>query len=106
MDSFADNSDPLWISDAVPHFGRTEMEAAFRPVMENMQRQENTRVEWRTIVISPDVAYTIRINDVVQVDLAGNAGPTVRYAETILWVRRDGEWKALIGHGSTPNEST
>jgi hypothetical protein len=70
-----------------------------------LQRQDNTRVEWRTIVLAPNVAYTIRINDVVQVDIAGNTGPDVRYAETLVWVKRDGQWKVLIGHGSTSSES-
>jgi uncharacterized protein (TIGR02246 family) len=102
---YADDPDVHWISDGVPYFGRAEMDANFRPAMENMRGQENTRVEWRTIVIAPDVAYTVRINDIVQTDLAGISGPTVRYAETLVWVKRDGEWKVLFGHGSTPNES-
>ncbi|MGD2122565.1 MAG: SgcJ/EcaC family oxidoreductase [Gemmatimonadota bacterium] len=101
---YADDPDVHWVSDGVPSFGRGEMDANFRPVMENMQRQENAPVEWRTFVITPDVAYTVRINDVTQIDLAGNAGPSVRYAETLVWVKRDGEWKVLFGHGSTPNE--
>ena len=105
MTFFSDDPEVLWISDAVPHFGRDQIDSDFRPVMESFQRQDNTPVEWRTIVIAPDVVYTVRINDCFQIDLEGNRGPTVRYAETIVWVKRDGEWKVLIGHGSTPNES-
>ena len=104
MTFFADDPQVLWIADAVPTFGKAAIDANFRPSMDNFQRQENTQVDWRTIVVSPDVVYTIRINDVVQIDLESTPGPTVRYAETLVWVKRDGEWKVLIGHGSSPNE--
>jgi uncharacterized protein (TIGR02246 family) len=104
MTFFADDPEVLWIADAVPTFGKAAIDANFRPSMENFQRQDNTRVEWRTIVVSPDVVYTVRINDVVQTRLDGTIGLTGRYAETLVWVKRDGEWKVLIGHGSSPNE--
>ena len=100
----ADDAEAVWISDANPLFGRAEIEEAFRPVLENIQRQDNTPLEWRTIVIAPEVAYTVRINDVVQTFVTGDSGPVIRYAETLVWVKRDGEWRVLIGHGSTPNE--
>lgn len=105
MDFYADDLETLWIGDGVASFGRGEIDGGFRSVMENMQRQDNKPVEWRTIVLAPDIAYTVRINDITQTDLAGNPRPTHRYAETLVWVKRDGEWKVLIGHGSTPNES-
>jgi ketosteroid isomerase-like protein len=105
MTFVADEPETLWIADAVPTFGKAAIDANFRPVQDAFQRQDNTRVEWRTIVLARDVAYTVRINDCFQIDLEGNPGPTVRYAETMVWVKRDGEWKVLIGHGSTPNES-
>jgi uncharacterized protein (TIGR02246 family) len=104
MTFFADDPDVHWIGDAVPHFGPDAIDATFRPVMENMQRQENTPVEWRTVVVAPDIAYTVRINDVAQTDIAGNPGVEGRYAETILWVKRNGQWKVLTGHGSAPND--
>jgi ketosteroid isomerase-like protein len=104
MTFIADDPDVLWIADAVPHFGKDDIDTTFRPVMDNMQRQDNSPVEWRTIVVAPDVAYTVRINDVAQIDNAGNLGLTGRYAETLLWVNRNGEWKVLSGHGSAPND--
>jgi len=102
---YADQPETLWIGDGVASFGRAAIDAGFRSAMETMQRQDNTPVEWRTIVLAPDIAYTVRINDITQTDLAGSPGPTLRYAETLVWVKRDGEWKVLIGHGSTPNDS-
>jgi len=105
MAFFADDPDLLWISDAEPYFGRAEMDAAFRPGYENMQGQENTPIEWRTIVIAPDVVYTVRINHIVQTDIAGNSVYDHPYAETLVWVKRDGEWKMLAGHGSSPNDA-
>ena len=104
MTFFADDPEVLWIADAVPTFGKAAIDANFRPSMADFQRQDNTRVEWRTIVISPDVVYTVRINDVVQTRLDGTIGLTGRYAETLVWVKRGGEWKVLIGHGSAPHE--
>jgi len=105
MTFYADDPEVLWINDAEPFFGRAEIDAAFRPAYENMQRQDNTPIEWRTIVIAPDVVFTVRINDVAQTDIDGNPGLAARFAETAVWVKRDGEWKVLTGHGSSPNES-
>ena len=105
MTFFADDPEVLWINDAEPFFGRAGIDAAFRPGYENMQGQENTPIEWRTIVIAPDVVYTVRINHIVQTDIAGNATFDHRFAETIVWVKRDGEWKVLVGHGSSPNQT-
>ena len=48
MTFFADDPEVLWIADAVPTFGKAAIDANFRPSMENFQRQDNTRVEWRT----------------------------------------------------------
>jgi len=102
---FADDPDVLWMNDAQPFYTKSGVDELIRPWAASLQRQDVTPIDSRTIVVAPDVVYTIRINTVVQVDTAGNALPEIRFAETIVWVQRDGEWKVLIGHGSTPSES-
>jgi uncharacterized protein (TIGR02246 family) len=105
MSFFVDDTEPIWISDGQHLMSRSEIDAAFRPVMGNLARQDNTPIEFRTIVISPEVVYTIRINQVEQIDTTRTRLPEVRWAETIVWVNREGVWKVLLGHGSSPNES-
>jgi len=68
-------------------------------------RQQIDFTDSRTIVLSPDIAYTVRQYDDVVTDTAGIALPRTSGVETIVWVRRDGRWKVLLGHESTLAES-
>ena len=59
--------------------------------------------EARTVVLSPDVVYTMRVGTDSVTFRSGEATPTRPWAWTNLWVRRDGEWKVMYSHGSHPS---
>jgi len=69
---------------------------------------ENQQIDFtdsRTIVLAPDVAYTIRQFTAVVTDTSGALLPQVSGVETLVWVKRNGEWKVLLGHESSLKES-
>jgi hypothetical protein len=105
MSFFSDEPETAWANDGEVYYTLSVIDETFRPFFADLQRQDVTPIDSRTIVLTSDVVYTIRHNTVVVVDTAGNAGPEIRFAETIVWVKRNGEWKVLLGHGSTPPES-
>lgn len=38
-------------------------------------------------------------------DTSGMVIPPVNAVETLVWVKRDGEWKVLLGHEATLEDS-
>jgi ketosteroid isomerase-like protein len=69
------------------------------------ERQQIDFTDQRTIVLAPDIAYTIRQYDAAVTDTTGTALPMTRGVETLVWVKRNGQWKVLLGHESTLFES-
>ena len=65
------------------------------------QHQQIDFTDSRTIVLAPDVAYTIRQFDATATDTSGARLPQVSGLETVVWVKRNGQWKVLLGHEST-----
>jgi uncharacterized protein (TIGR02246 family) len=105
MSFFEDAGETAWAGDGQLHYSVSGIDGYYRPLFAGLQRQDITSISSRTIVLAPDVVYTIRNVNVAQVDTAGIAQPEFPYAETIIWVKQNGEWKVLVGHGSTPSES-
>jgi hypothetical protein len=106
MSFFEDARETAWAGDGQLHYSVAGIDGHYRPLFTGLQRQDVTPISSRTIVLGPDVVYTIRNVNVGHVDTAGIAQPEFPYAETIIWVKQNGEWKVLLGHGSTPSEST
>ena len=100
-----DEPETGWVNDGQALFTRAQTDAAMRPFFASLQSQTATIIESRTIVLASDVVYTIRANNLVRVDTSGTEQPEFQFVETIVWVKRHGEWKILTGHGSTPSES-
>jgi len=100
MAMYLDDPETAWVWESSVIYTRAGIDEAFRPGIEGPQRQEFNFPESRTIVLAPDVVYTIRAGSYFVIDEAGEAGPEVPFAETTVWVKRDGEWKVQLGHGS------
>jgi len=64
------------------------------------ERQQIDFTDSRTIVLAPDIAYTIRQFTAVVTDTSGAMLPQTSGVETLVWVKRNGEWKVLLGHES------
>ena len=58
-----------------------------------------------TVVLAPEVVCTIRRFKNVQTHTGGSIAPEFDSVETLIWVKRGGEWKVLIGHESMLQES-
>jgi ketosteroid isomerase-like protein len=69
------------------------------------QQQQIDFTDSRTVVLAPDIAYTIRQFDAVVTDTSGAVLPKVSGVETLVWVKRGGQWKVLLGHEATLKES-
>jgi len=74
-----------------------------RATLAEWQDQVLTISETRTDVLSPGVVYTMRVGTDSITYISGEATPTRQWAWTLVWVRRDGEWKVLHAHGSHPS---
>jgi uncharacterized protein (TIGR02246 family) len=105
MSFYEDATETAWAGDGQVHYSITGIEGHYRPFFAGLQRQNVNVIGSQTIVLAPDIVYTIRNTAIVAVDTAGTPGPETRYVETIVWVKRNTEWKVLLGHGSTPSES-
>jgi len=69
------------------------------------QHQQIDFTDSHTVVLAPDIAYTIRQYDATVTDTSGVQLPTIKAVETIVWVKRNDEWKVLLGHESTLKDS-
>ena len=101
-----DDPETAWVYEGQVIYTRAGIEEAFRPGAALAQSQEFNWTNSRTVVLAPDVAFTIREGSFVVTDTLGNVSPETPFAETTVWVKRGGEWKVLQGHGSTPTGGT
>lgn len=95
-----------WGYDGGAVFGWDAMNATFGPAFEVVESQNASLTESRTTVVSPSVAYVFDTGVLSVTDTAGVIGRELPFALTVLWVRREGEWKVLFGHESlaTPED--
>lgn len=97
--------DAAWTWDEGTVYTRAEMDKTWRPYFTQLERQDLTFGDARTLVLAPDVAYTIRAVTGIATDTAGGARPPLSTVETVVWVKRNGEWKVLAGHESVQKQS-
>jgi len=102
---FTDEQGTGWTDNGQVVLTKAGVDAAFRPLITAIESQTATVIESQTVVIAPDIVHTTRVYDVVRVVASSGEQTELRHAETIVWVKRNGEWKILIGHGSSPMES-
>jgi hypothetical protein len=74
-----------------------------RAALAEWEDQVLTISETRTVVLSPDVVYTMRVGTDSITYRSGEVIPTRPWAWTCLWVLRDGEWRIMYVHGSHPS---
>jgi ketosteroid isomerase-like protein len=104
--SFIDaGPDAAWTWDEGTVYTRAEMDRTWRPDFAQTERQDLTFGDARTIVLAPDIAYTIRAVTGVATYTTGNTRPPLSTIETVVWIKRDGEWKVLAGHESVQKQS-
>lgn len=106
MAFFQDGAEATWTGDEGSLYRVAQMDSAWAGVWgAGWAKQQIDFTDSRTIILAPDVAYTIRHYDATVTDTAGNVLPTTSAVETLVWVKRDGDWKVLLGHESTLKKS-
>jgi hypothetical protein len=91
------------VSDGVFTEWSPASDSMMRAALAEWEDQVLTVSETRTVVLSPDVVYTMRVGTDSVTLKSGEASPTRPWAWTSIWVRRDGEWRIMYGHDSHPN---
>ena len=104
--SFIDaGSEAAWSGDEGTLYTRAEMDRTWRPTFTQLERQDLTFTDSRTVVLAPDIVCTIRAVTGIATDTTGTTRPEISSIETLVWVKRNGEWRALIGHESLQKKS-
>jgi hypothetical protein len=100
---FCESPDLLEVHDGGFISGYATFDSLAGPVIGEWENQVITVSETRSVVLSRDVVHTMRVGTDSMTYKTGEAVPTRPWAVTYVWVRSDGEWKILLGHGSHPS---
>ena len=102
----ADDVETAWTGDDGTTYSLAALREAWRAWGEGLQGPQRIEfVDAKTIVLGSDVVCTIRRFTNVQTHAGGSVAPEFSSVETLIWVKRDGHWKVLIGHESMLQES-
>ena len=72
----------------------------FRQTYSHLQKQDQTLMEKRIRVLTPDVAVAIVTAEGTYTDQAGWTSPPVGLGTSIVFVRQNGQWRAQHAHQS------
>ncbi len=98
-----ESPDILSVSNGSFVEGYASVDSLYRPAVANWEGQVLTESATRVVVLSQDFVYTMRVGTDSVTLTSGEGSPTRPWAVTNVWVRRDGEWRILLGHGSHPS---
>jgi ketosteroid isomerase-like protein len=102
----ADDAETAWTGDDGTTYTLAAISSAWRGWGEGIQGPQQIEfTDATTVVLAADVVCTIRRVTTVQTHVGGTTAPEFDSVETLIWVRRGGEWKVLIGHESMLQES-
>jgi hypothetical protein len=93
-----DAPETTWTGAVRTVYSLAEMREVWPPAMAGLGRQDLEFTNSRTVVLGPDIVWTLREGDYVLMDTAGAVVAEGQFNETAVWVKRGGEWKLLLGH--------
>jgi ketosteroid isomerase-like protein len=106
MSFVARDDETTWSGDDGILYTYPAIDEAWQAWGERMQgRQQIEFTDSRTLVLAPEVVSTVRRFTSVQTHAGGSVAPEFSAVETLIWVRRGGEWKVLVGHESVLQQS-
>jgi len=94
----ADAPETTWTGAGPTLYSVAEMREAWPSANAGFGRQDLEFTNGRTIVLAPDIVWTLREGNYVLTDTAGVEVARGQFNETAVWVRREGEWRVLLGH--------
>lgn len=74
--------------------------AQFKDTYDGLQSQQQTVVEKRVRILSPDVVVVMAVAEGTYTDKAGWTSEPVGIGTTIVFVRENGQWRARHAHQS------
>lgn len=80
--------------------GLDEIHARFQDTYGGLKSQEQTILEKRIRILTPDVALVIAVSEGTYTDKAGWSSEPVGIGTTIVFVRENGQWRARHAHQS------
>jgi len=89
-----------FVTEDVILTGLESIREQFRATYSGLERQDQTLLEKRIRVLSPDVALAILVAEGTYTDKAGWTSAPVGIGTTIVFVREDGQWKIQHAHQS------
>ena len=87
-----------WASDSYRTlYSVAEAKEAWETNLVGMQRQDLEVTNSRTVVLAEDIVWTLREFNYVVVDTSGTSVAEGQFKETAVWVKRNGDWKVMLG---------
>ena len=102
MSYFQNSPDLLYAFEGWLMRGFGTIHDTYAAVFEGVASVEMTFAESHTVVLARDVVCVMAQGTSASVDTAGVTGPESPFAITLVYVRRDGEWKVALAHESLP----
>jgi uncharacterized protein (TIGR02246 family) len=93
-------NDLTFVTGDVLLSGLEPIKARFRTTYSGLLRQQQTVIEKRVRILSPDVALVIVVAEGTYTDKAGWTSPPVGLGTTVVFVREKGVWRARHAHQS------
>lgn len=99
--AFAEGSGELtFVTGDVLLSGLEPIREQFKRTYSGIERQDQTVIEKRVRLLSPDVAVAMVVAEGTYTDKAGWTSDPVGIGTTIVFVKEDGQWRARHAHQS------
>lgn len=99
--AFAEGEGELtFITGDIMLAGLEPIRAQFKNTYAGLKGQDQTVIQKRVRVLSPEVAVVMAVGEGTYTDRAGWTSPPVGIGTTIIFVRENGQWRARHAHQS------
>ncbi len=88
----------VWAGAGPTLYSAADAREVWPSMVAGLGRQDLEFMNARTVVLAADVVWTLREMNWAAVDTAGAVVAEGQSIETAVWVKRDGEWKVMLGH--------
>ena len=95
----------IWTGAGPTIYSVAEAREVWPTMVTGLERQNLEFTNARTIVLASDIVWTLREMNWAAVGAAGAVVAEGQSIETAVWVKRNGEWKVMIGHDNDVTET-
>ena len=98
MSFIHDDPRMTWTAGGEAVYSVAEATEVWSQSVAGLERQVLEVTNARTVVLAPNIVWTLREFDFQVVDTTGTVVAEGQSIETAVWVEIDGEWKLMVGH--------